>query len=64
MPAVIGLGLWLWHLLVQWQDYPVFILPGPLVVARKFLTVWADGTLVRHATVTLTEIGLGLLLGL
>lgn len=64
VPGVIGLGLWLWHLLVIWQEYPVFILPGPLVVWRKFLTVWADGTLLRHATVTLTEIGLGLLLGL
>lgn len=64
MPGVIGLGIWLWHLLVQWQAYPVFILPGPLVVWRRFLVVLQDGTLARHATVTLTEIGLGLALGL
>lgn len=64
VPGVLLLGVVLWHALVQWQQYPVFILPGPLVVARRFAAVWADGTLMRHASVTLLEIGLGLALGL
>ena len=64
VPLVVALGIVAWELLVRWQEYPAFILPGPLVVWRKFLTVAADGTLARHATVTLLEIGLGLLFGL
>ena len=64
VPFVVGLGIALWHGLVVWQAYPAFILPGPLVVWRRFLAVLSDGTLMRHATVTLTEIGLGLALGL
>ena len=64
VPLVVALGIVAWELLVRWQEYPAFILPGPLVVWRKFLTVAADGTLTRHATVTLLEIGLGLLFGL
>jgi NitT/TauT family transport system permease protein len=64
VPVVIAAGIWMWSLLVSWQGYPVFILPGPAVVWRRFFTVWGDGTLMRHASATLTEIGLGLLLGL
>ncbi len=64
VPVVIIVGLGLWSGLVHWQHYPIFILPGPLVVWRKFLTVLSDGTLLRHTVVTLLEIGLGLALGL
>lgn len=63
-PLVIVLGLVLWEGLVRWQQYPPFLLPGPGVVWRKLLTVAADGTLTRHASVTLVEIGLGLVFGL
>lgn len=63
-PFVILAGLLAWEGLVRWQEYPAFILPGPLVVWQKFLTLAADGTLVRHATVTLLEIAWGLLLGI
>jgi NitT/TauT family transport system permease protein len=63
-PLVIVLGLVLWEGLVRWQQYPPFLLPGPGVVWRKLLTVAADGTLTRHASVTLVEIGLGLAFGL
>lgn len=62
-PFVIALGLLTWEGLVRWQNYPAFILPGPFVVWRKFLTLAADGTLTRHAIVTLVEIAGGLLLG-
>ena len=64
MPVVIAAGIWAWAGLVAWQQYPVFILPGPGLVWAKLLSVLADGTLLSHARVTLTEIGLGLLLGL
>jgi NitT/TauT family transport system permease protein len=61
---VLGLGVLLWALLVEWQDLPAFILPSPALVWQKFLTTLADGSLLRHAGVTLLEIGLGLSLGL
>lgn len=61
---VITSFLTLWESLVRWQAYPAFILPGPLVVARKFVLLAMDGTLARHSWVTLIEIALGLLLGL
>ncbi len=64
MPFVLTGALLAWEGLVRWQEYPPFILPGPRVVARKGLLMLADGTLLRHAQVTLLEIGLGLLLGL
>lgn len=64
MPVVIGVGVLLWAALVRWQGYPQFILPGPAVVWDKFLTTLADGTLARHTSATLLEIGFGLLIGL
>lgn len=64
IPVVIAVGIALWAGLVAWQAYPVFILPGPLVVWRKLLVLLGDGSLLRHARVTLVEIGLGLLMGL
>ncbi len=64
IPVVIGGGIALWAGLVAWQEYPVFILPGPSVVWRKMGTMVADGSLLRHTQVTLVEVALGLLLGL
>lgn len=64
VPLVLAAGILLWDLLVRWQEYPAFILPRPGVVWAKFQTVLADGTLWRHASITLVEIGLGLALGL
>jgi NitT/TauT family transport system permease protein len=64
IPLVAILALAGWELLVRWQQYPPFILPGPWLVARKLAIVVADGTLWRHTLVTLTEVALGLALGL
>ncbi len=61
---VVAAGIALWAGLVAWQEYPVFILPGPDVVWRKLLALSADGSLIRHTQVTLVEVALGLLLGL
>lgn len=62
-PFVVASILLLWEGLVRWQEYPAFILPGPLAVARKTVVLTANGTLWKHAQVTLLEIVLGLLLG-
>lgn len=64
MPIVLLVGVLLWEGLVRWQAYPAFILPGPGVVGRKFLFVAADGTLLRHLSITVLEVVLGLSLGL
>lgn len=64
LPIVVAVGLALWELLVRWQAYPPFILPGPLLVGRKFMVLLADGTLLRHTQVTVLEIALGMLVGL
>jgi NitT/TauT family transport system permease protein len=64
IPVVIMAGIALWAALVAWQEYPVFILPGPEVVWRKLLALMADGSLLRHVQVTLAEVALGLVWGL
>lgn len=64
IPVVIVVAILLWELLIRWQGYPQFILPRPIAVWTKLLKTLADGSLMRHAAVTLSEIGLGLLLGL
>lgn len=63
-PFVFGAALLLWEALVRWQDYPVFILPGPRNVLHKALAMAADGSLLRHTQATVIEIGAGLLIGL
>lgn len=62
-PLVVGSLLLLWEGLVRWQEYPPFILPGPVAVAQKTVTLTLNGTLWKHAQVTILEIELGLLLG-
>lgn len=62
-PFVVATILLLWEGLVRWQEYPAFILPRPLSVGNKLVTLVADGILWKHAQVTLLEIVLGLLLG-
>jgi NitT/TauT family transport system permease protein len=64
LPVVVTLGVMAWSALVAWGDYPPFILPGPALVWRRLLEVWADGTLLRHGRVTLLEVFLGLGIGL
>ncbi len=55
--------LLLWQLAVIIGDYDSFILPGPLVVARQFGVVMADGRLPYHSLITLSEVIPGLLIG-
>jgi hypothetical protein len=64
IPLALLLFLGLWSLIVRLGNYPPFILPSPLRVYGKFLTVVGDGTLWRHIRITLVEIFWGLALGL
>ena len=52
-----------WGLLVVVGDYPSFILPGPLVVAERFVGGWLEGTIGPHFLTTLAEVLLGLAAG-
>jgi len=64
LPLSLVAFLALWEGLVRWAGYPVFILPSP---ERVYQTLWMtiqDGTLWRHAQVTLVEILAGLAMGL
>jgi NitT/TauT family transport system permease protein len=56
--------LFTWQLLVWLTRYPSFVLPSPADVFNTAQRVIADGTLWRHTSVTLAEVGGGLGLGL
>jgi NitT/TauT family transport system permease protein len=64
LPLVLLLTLLLWELLVRLGGYPPFILPGPGDVYAKLASALGQGLLWRHARITLSEIGGGLVLGL
>lgn len=49
----------LWQAIVVVGSYPPFILPAPGLVLSRFVSAWTDGTIPRHASQTLLEIGLG-----
>jgi len=52
-----------WKAIVVVGGYPPFILPPPEEVAARFVSAWADGTMARHAAVTIQEIALGFVVG-
>ncbi len=62
-PLTLILFLAGWEMIVRIGDYPAFILPSPLDVGRKLISVSLDGTLWRHTGVTLIEVLAGLSLG-
>lgn len=65
VPIVVAAAVFVvaWQLVVLVGDYPTFILPGPLVVAERFVRAWADGTIAPHFMTTLAEVALGLAIG-
>lgn len=64
LPVSIALLLLLWEGVVRLSpNLPSFILPPPSLIARRFAQVLVDGSLIRHAGVTLLEVLLGLLSG-
>jgi len=56
-------GVWIWHLLSSLLGLPAFILPGPGLVWQRFQQTLVNGQLLRHASVTLMEVVIGLLIG-
>lgn len=52
-----------WEMTTRLGDLPSFILPTPGVVWSRFLRVLTDGTLAAHATVTIVEVLIGLMVG-
>jgi hypothetical protein len=61
--AAAAVFVLVWQLVVIVADYPRFILPGPLVVAERFVAGWAEGIIGPHFATTLSEVLLGLLIG-
>lgn len=53
----------LWQAVVLLGSYPRYILPGPGLVAERFVTAWMDGTMWPHARTTLVEVLLGFAIG-
>lgn len=64
LPMTLLAGLGGWWLLTRLTGLPAFILPGPQDVARRFLRALGDGSLPRHTAATLTEVLLGLAIGI
>jgi NitT/TauT family transport system permease protein len=63
-PLVAFVGfLATWQAIVWIGDYPAFILPGPLLVAERFVTGWVEGTFWPHLATTLGEIAVGFTAG-
>lgn len=56
----LGLGLLIWGLFTTLSGLPDFILPRPAQVWDRFLHALADGSLLKHTWVTLSEVLLGL----
>ena len=52
-----------WKALVVIGGYEPFILPPPEQIAARFVTAWADGTILPHALRTLFEVMLGFVVG-
>lgn len=63
VPVTLAAFVGLWALFVRLMGYSTFILPGPERVWVRFLALAADGTLRRHASVTLAEVLAGLAVG-
>jgi len=57
------IGLIVWYLVTRYSGLPNFILPSPLSVWTRFLQAIDDGSLLYHAAITLTEIVIGLCIG-
>lgn len=64
MPLVVlGVGWLAWEAVARLSRLPAFILPPPELVWQRALRAFQDGSLLRHAGVTLYEVLLGLGLG-
>jgi NitT/TauT family transport system permease protein len=63
IPVSLAAALIFWSLLARFGGFPAFILPGPGLVWNRLLGTIVDGSLLRHTLTTLSEVLLGLGLG-
>lgn len=65
VPVIASLVVFViaWQAIVVVGNYPKFILPGPALVAERFVSAWADGTMWPHTETTLVEVLLGFAIG-
>jgi len=65
LPIAISLVAFiaLWQAIVVVGAYKSFILPGPGLVAARFVSAWADGTMEPAFATTLLEVLLGFAIG-
>jgi NitT/TauT family transport system permease protein len=63
IPVVLAVFLGMWQGIIWLGDYPTFILPSPGDVGTTLVRTMTNGTLWRHAQVTLSEVFAGLGLG-
>ncbi len=57
------IALLVWEAAILIWKFPAFILPGPGLVALRFIRAISDGSLIRHFMITLFEVVMGLVLG-
>ena len=57
------IALLVWEAAILIWKFPAFILPGPGLVALRFIRAISDGSLIRHFMITLFEVVMGLILG-
>lgn len=60
----ITLAFIVWYLYARFGGQPAFIMPSPGQVGIRFVQSLGDGTLIRHALITMTEIIIGLAIGM
>jgi len=63
LPVTLALGLAGWAAAAEWGGLTDYMLPSPWAVVQRGLSSLADGSLIRHAWVTLQEVLVGLGLG-
>jgi len=63
IPVSLAAALVFWSLLARFGGFPAFILPGTGMVWDRLLGTILDGSLLRHTLTTLSEVLLGLGLG-
>lgn len=59
----IGIALLIWEGAAKWSGLPQFILPPPSAISERLIRALADGSLLRHTLVTLSEVLAGLAIG-
>ncbi len=59
----IGIALLIWEGAAKWSGLPQFILPPPSAIGERLSRALADGSLVRHTLVSLSEVLAGLAVG-